>query len=157
MKNAYYYETKLGKIIIAEDSNQITDLSIADQFHDDAIEMNETELLKEAGKQLIEYLDGKRSEFTVPLNPQGTDFQRRVWGILKQIPYGETRSYKQVAEAIGNPKASRAVGMANNRNPIMLMIPCHRVIGSNGSLVGYAGGLPLKELLLKLEKDLERK
>lgn len=157
MKNAYFYETRLGKIMIVEDSNQIIKLLLIDEFYDCEVMINETEGLKQAGKQLLEYLDGKRIDFTIPLNAEGTDFQKRVWDKLREIPYGETRSYKQIAEAIGNPKASRAVGMANNRNPIMLMIPCHRVIGSNGSLVGYAGGLPLKEALLKLEKELERK
>ncbi len=87
----------------------------------------------------------------MPLNPNGTVFQKKVWNALCNIPYGETRSYKQVAEAVGNNKASRAVGMANNKNPIMIVIPCHRVIGSNGSLVGYAGGLDIKEKLLFLE------
>jgi len=112
----------------------------------------ETELLKEASRQLAEYLDGFRKTFDLPLNPQGTEFQKKVWNALCDIPYGEIRSYKQIAEAVGNPKASRAVGMANNRNPIMIFIPCHRVIGSNGSLVGYGGGLDMKEKLLSLEK-----
>ena len=89
----------------------------------------------------------------MPCVPQGTDFQKRVWEALIQIPYGETRTYKEIAAAAGNPKASRAVGMANNRNPIPIIIPCHRVIGTNGSLTGYAGGLKVKEYLLKLERE----
>jgi len=86
------------------------------------------------------------------LNPRGTVFQKQVWKALLEIPYGETRSYKQIAEAIGNPKAVRAVGMANNRNPLLIVVPCHRVIGANGKLVGYGAGLDKKEFLLRLEK-----
>ena len=111
----------------------------------------ETPLIKEACRQLSEYLKGERKTFDLPLNPKGTDFQKRVWRALCDIPYGETRSYKQIAEAIGNPKAVRAVGMANNRNPITIVVPCHRVIGADGKLVGYGGGLEMKEFLLRLE------
>jgi methylated-DNA-[protein]-cysteine S-methyltransferase len=89
----------------------------------------------------------------VKLRPEGTDFQKKVWEVLKSIPYGTTVSYGEVAKAVGNPKACRAVGMANNKNPIMIMIPCHRVIGANGKLVGYGGGLEIKEWLLSLEKE----
>ena len=88
------------------------------------------------------------------MNPRGTVFQQQVWKALCDIPYGETRSYKQIAEAIGNPKAVRAVGMANNRNPLIIVVPCHRVVGANGKLVGYAAGIEKKEFLLKLEKSL---
>ena len=88
------------------------------------------------------------------MNPRGTVFQQQVWKVLCDIPYGETRSYKQIAEAIGNPKAVRAVGMANNRNPLLIVVPCHRVIGANGKLVGYGAGIEKKEFLLKLEKSL---
>lgn len=155
MKKAYYYETKIGKILIAEDDIGITDLSLAEDFSETLFQsefiLQETELIKEAARQLKEYLVGERTEFTVKLNPVGTEFQRKVWKALKEIPYGETRSYKQIAMATGNEKASRAVGMANHNNPIMCMIPCHRVIGANGKLVGYAGGLQIKELLLNLE------
>ena len=111
------------------------------------------EMTRWAVKELEEYFQGKRKTFTVPCVPQGTDFQKRVWEALTQIPYGETRTYKEIAAAAGNPKASRAVGMANNRNPIPIIIPCHRVIGTNGSLTGYAGGLKVKEYLLKLERE----
>jgi methylated-DNA-[protein]-cysteine S-methyltransferase len=109
-------------------------------------------VIKQAVNELQEYFEGRRREFTVPLHPQGTDFQLRVWQVLRTIPYGKTWSYKQVATAAGNPKASRAVGMANNRNPIAIIIPCHRVIGANGRLVGYAGGLDVKEKLLEIEQ-----
>lgn len=111
----------------------------------------ETPLLKEAFKQLGEYLTGKRHDFDLPLAPEGTEFQRRVWDALQAIPYGQTRSYKQLAEAADCPNGYRAVGMANNRNPIAIFIPCHRVIGADGNMVGYGGGLPIKEALLRLE------
>jgi methylated-DNA-[protein]-cysteine S-methyltransferase len=114
--------------------------------------MQETELIQETAKQLLEYLEGKRTEFSIPLNPKGTEFQKKVWEALQAIPYGQTRSYKQIACNIGNEKACRAIGMANHNNPIMCIIPCHRVIGADGRLVGYAGGLHVKEQLLNLEK-----
>jgi methylated-DNA-[protein]-cysteine S-methyltransferase len=161
VKNAYFYDTTIGKILITEDEQGITELSLITEVdyksrsEQLALEyaIEETMLLKEAGKQLIEYLEGNRKEFTVQLNPKGTQFQRKVWDALRTIPYGETRSYKQIAEAVGNVNASRAVGMANHNNPIMCMIPCHRVIGANGSLVGYAGGLQVKEQLINMEKQ----
>lgn len=123
------------------------------QFSTEVIQA-ETTLLQAAVKQLREYCAGQRKEFDVPLNPKGTDFQQKVWAELCRIPYGQTRSYGQVAAALGNARACRAVGMANNRNPISVFIPCHRVIGANGQLVGYGGGLPIKEHLLRLEKAL---
>lgn len=104
-------------------------------------------------KQLTEYENGKRKVFELPLHLIGTDFQKQVWNALLEIPYGETRSYQEIAIRIGKPKALRAVGGACNRNPIGIIVPCHRVIGKNGSLTGYAGGLSYKELLLKHEKD----
>lgn len=104
-------------------------------------------------KQVQEYLAGERRSFDIKYELEGTDFQKKVWNALTQIPYGETRSYKEVAEMIGNSKASRAVGMANNRNPLMMIIPCHRVIGADGSLTGYAGGLEMKHYLLELERN----
>jgi methylated-DNA-[protein]-cysteine S-methyltransferase len=110
-------------------------------------------LLKEAAEQLQNYFSGKLYKFSLPLAPEGTDFRLRVWETLISVPYGQTRSYKDIAQAIGNTKASRAVGLANNKNPIPIVIPCHRVIGSNGKLVGYRGGLQIKEYLLKLEKQ----
>jgi methylated-DNA-[protein]-cysteine S-methyltransferase len=109
-------------------------------------------LLKEPVKQLTEYFEGKRREFEIPLAPHGTAFQQQVWRALCDIPYGETTSYGELAKRIGNPNAVRAVGLANGSNPIAIVIPCHRVIGSNGSLVGYGGGLPIKQALLALER-----
>jgi len=110
-------------------------------------------LTDKTASELKEYFSGRRKSFDIPLAPQGTQFQRNVWDALCQIPYGETRTYKEIAKAIGKPNASRAVGMANNKNSILLLIPCHRVIGSNGSLVGYAGGIDIKEKLLQLEQN----
>jgi len=111
----------------------------------------ETPLIKKAALQIEEYFSGKRKTFSLPLAMHGTEFQMDVWRALQTIPYGETRSYKDIAIQIGRPKAVRAVGMANNRNPISIIVPCHRVIGHDGSLVGYGGGLPLKKFLLELE------
>ncbi|MFI3199967.1 MAG: methylated-DNA--[protein]-cysteine S-methyltransferase [Eubacteriales bacterium] len=104
-------------------------------------------------KQVEEYLEGTRMKFTVPFQLQGTAFQVRVWEELCNIPYGETRTYKEIARAVGNEKASRAIGMANHHNPIWLVVPCHRVIGSNGKLVGYAGGISIKEQLIAMEQE----
>lgn len=112
-------------------------------------------ILQAAAQQLREYFAGQRRTFDLPLAPEGTEFQRRVWDALCAIPFGETCSYGAVAAAIGQPKAARAVGMANNRNPISIIIPCHRVIGANGALVGYGSGLPIKETLLRLEGTLD--
>ncbi len=106
----------------------------------------------QAAHQLLEYLEGNRASFTVPVRPEGTPFQLAVWDALMQIPYGETKTYAQIAAAIKNPKACRAVGQAANRNPLWILIPCHRVVGSNHSLTGYAGGLNLKQELLDLER-----
>jgi methylated-DNA-[protein]-cysteine S-methyltransferase len=105
----------------------------------------------EVRRQLAEYFDGERDEFDVPLEMTGTHFQRRVWRALRQIPYGETTTYGELARRVGRPSASRAVGLANGRNPIAVIVPCHRVIGSDGSLTGYGGGLERKRLLLELE------
>lgn len=112
----------------------------------------ENAILKETKKQLKDYFNGERKKFDLPLAWSGTDFQNSVWQALTKIPYGETQSYSELAEAIQNPKAVRAVGMTNSRNPIAIIVPCHRVIGKNGSLTGFSGGLHNKELLLKLEE-----
>ena len=109
-------------------------------------------MTRRAVKELEEYFQGKRKEFTVPCVPEGTDFQKRVWEALTRIPYGVTRTYKEIAVEIGNSRSSRAVGMANHKNPVPIIIPCHRVIGSDGRLTGYAGGLGVKEFLLNLER-----
>ena len=108
---------------------------------------------KDIKTQVMEYFNRKRKEFDILLNPQGTEFQKKVWQALYAIPYGEVRTYKDIATAIGNPKACRAVGMANSVNPIPIIVPCHRVIGSSGKLTGFASGLNAKEKLLNLEKE----
>ena len=108
-------------------------------------------VLQKASQQLAEYLHGERKVFDLPLDPDGTDFQKRVWNMLLTIPYGKTLSYAQMAEKLGNPKVIRAAASANGKNPISIVIPCHRVIGSDGSLVGYGGGLENKKFLLELE------
>ena len=112
-----------------------------------------TPLLRQAAAELAAYFAGQLRAFTVPLAPKGTPFQQKVWAALREIPYGETRSYKEIAAMVGNEKACRAVGMANNRNPLPIFIPCHRVVGADGKLVGYAGGLDVKTFLLNLEKE----
>jgi len=153
MPNVFYYESKLGPIGIAESDGRITHLFFQNEtFSPDGYIQGETAVLTEAAKQLSEYFDGRRKEFELPLAPAGTEFMQRVWNALQQIPYGETRSYKQIAKMAGNEKACRAVGMANNRNPISIFIPCHRVIGADGTMVGYGGGLDKKIYLLELER-----
>lgn len=166
MERAYSYDTIIGKILITEEEDEITGLSVLsggqelseedkkeDKKEDRKYEIAETKLIKEAARQFNEYLQGDRKEFDLRINPRGTEFQRKVWEALRAIPYGETRSYKQIAEAVGNDKASRAVGMANHNNPILCIIPCHRVIGADGRLVGFGAGLPVKEHLLAIERS----
>lgn len=148
----YDQTTPFARILIAEEAGKIVTLSTHPQFMPPKEDREETPLIKDAFRQLEEYFAGKRRVFDLPLAPQGTPFQQKVWHALQSIPYGETRTYKQIAEQVGNPLGCRAVGMANNKNPIGIIIPCHRVIGANGKLVGYAGGLNLKSRLLELEK-----
>lgn len=121
------------------------------EIPDDWVENKE--LFREATRQLEAYFSGKLESFDLKLAPEGTEFQKSVWKALCKIPYGETRTYKDIAASVGKPKAYRAVGLANNRNPIAIIVPCHRVIGSNGKLTGYASGLDLKAFLLKLEEN----
>lgn len=156
----YVKETGLGKIGIEVAEGAITrvclnpDALVNENKKDGEALAESPFLIKEAFLQLDEYLNGRRREFTLPLEPAGTEFMRRVWEELRRIPFGKTVSYKDIARAVGNEKACRAAGMANNRNPIALFIPCHRVIGANGALVGYAGGLEMKRRLLDLEKTV---
>ena len=149
-KTYYSYETEFGNMIIVSDGNVINAVYIENYKVTEAKKLA-GKLTDKAAKQLEEYFAGKRRHFDLPLQPNGTAFQQSAWNALISIPYGETRSYKQVAQMIGNPDASRAVGMANNRNPIMIIIPCHRVIGADGALAGYGGGLTMKQRLLELE------
>ncbi|MDD4834304.1 MAG: methylated-DNA--[protein]-cysteine S-methyltransferase [Lutispora sp.] len=147
----YFYETDIGKIGIAENNEKITNLYFANDKLPKDIKICETPILKEASHQLKSYLAGELKEFSLALAPIGTDFMKQVWASLCEIPYGKTATYKEIAVKISSPKAARAVGLANNRNPIPIFIPCHRVIGSDGSLTGYRGGHELKKELLDLE------
>jgi methylated-DNA-[protein]-cysteine S-methyltransferase len=153
MKNIFVYETEIGELAIADNGKAITELYFKNKIDLEGKNIEETELIKKAFNEFKEYLSGARKNFDISLEPEGTEFQLKVWEALKSIPYGETCSYKDIAEKVGSPKAYRAVGLANNKNPISIFIPCHRVIGSNGKLIGYGGGLDVKEFLLKLEKE----
>jgi methylated-DNA-[protein]-cysteine S-methyltransferase len=119
----------------------------------DLTEQDNHFILIQAERQLGEYFTGKRKNFSIPLDMRGTQFQKSVWDALLAIPFGETRTYGQLAEQLGNPQAMRAVGAANGRNPISIIVPCHRVIGSSGKLTGFAGGLEAKERLLNMEQE----
>jgi methylated-DNA-[protein]-cysteine S-methyltransferase len=152
-KNYYTYSLKKLKIGIAEENNAITGVYFGAEIPAGFVK-SETPLIKKAAAQIDEYLNGKRKKFSLPLAMHGTPFQMDVWRALQSIPYGETRSSKEIAELVKRPNAVRAVGMANHRNPISIIVPCHRVIGHNGSLTGYGGGLPLKKYLLELESVL---
>ena len=152
MDRLFFYNTKIGKLGIREDGKNITHIYLRDKdIDEDKVVIEESDLIKRAYIQIDEYIKGKRKIFDLPLNPNGTEFQKKVWKALTEIPYGETTSHKDIAVTLGNEKACRAVGMANNKNPIPIIIPCHRVIGANKKLVGYAGGLDLKKMLLNLE------
>lgn len=156
MTSYTYYHDLAGRIRITEEEGAITEICFANGE-------NRVCCLKESGEQgsalldkaygqIAEYLDGRREEFTFPIRMKGTPFQEEVWCALLDIPYGETRTYSEIAAAVGRPKACRAVGMANNRNRLPIVIPCHRVIGSDGRMVGYAGGIELKKKLLGIER-----
>lgn len=145
------FESPFGTLYIVEENEAITKLHLpADPFSPREAP-RETPLLKRAARELSEYFAGARREFDLPLRPEGTPFQRTVWASLLDIPYGETRSYGDVARAIAKPNAARAVGQANHNNPIAILIPCHRVIGQNGALTGYGGGIAIKRALLGIE------
>ena len=149
---------EIGELAICEENGKIVLVNVV-KTKEDIEEMaknsiqKETSLIKNTKQQLDEYFAGKRKKFDIPIKLDGTDFQIKVWKELLKIPYGETCSYLDIAKCIGNPKASRAVGMANNKNKIIIIVPCHRVIGSNKKLVGYACGLDVKEKLLELERE----
>lgn len=151
MKYIYYYDTMLGKIGIAEENGEITNLIFEAEKINENVILEETKVLKTAARQLEEYLQGSREVFEIPLNASGTEFQKKDWLALQKIPYGKTVSYGEIAKQIGCPKGARAVGLANNKNPIPIFIPCHRVIGASGKLVGYGGGIDKKIKLLAIE------
>ncbi len=149
--NCCNYKSPFGSIILQEEDGALTMVKFGR-----CREQGESALLQETRRQLDEYFAGKRKEFDLPHKAEGTLFQQKVWQALQQIPYGKTVCYKDIAEAVGSPKACRAVGMANHNNPICIIVPCHRVIGANGSLVGYAEGLDVKQKLLELEAKYSR-
>jgi len=158
MKNLCYINSPVGSLGIIEDKRKIAGIFFkngkkAPKPGADLI-MGETPLIRKTAAQLEEYFNGKRKTFDVPLFLEGSVFQLNIWKVLQKIPYGETRSYKEVASMAGNAKACRAAGMANNRNPIAIVVPCHRVIGADGSLTGYGGGLEKKRYLLELEGSI---
>ena len=150
MEKVFFYETPVGKLCIGEEDGVIVRTTWS-KIPTEYI-LKETKLILQCKMQLDEYFRGERKTFDLPLAPKGTDFQKKVWNALQEIPYGETRTYGEIAAAVGNPKAARAVGMANHKNPIGIIIPCHRVVGADGKLVGYAGGMDKKEWLLQLER-----
>lgn len=156
MKQYCYYESPIGKLLlVGADSylenlyfpNKINSISLSENFEED------NSSFQQITTQLTEFFSGKRKNFQLQLRPQGTDFQLQVWRELQKVPYGKTASYGEIAARIGNPKACRAVGMANSKNPIPIIIPCHRIIGKNGSLTGFGGGLDVKKQLLGLEQQ----
>ncbi len=162
MEQLFFIDSPVGRLGITATDKAVTRIFFAHREHC-ALPENEafercgspaelTPVLRQAIAELEAYFAGSRREFTLPLAPVGTPFQHKVWQALQTIPYGETRSYGQIAAQAGNPRACRAVGMANNRNPLVIVVPCHRVVGSDGSLTGYAGGLEVKKFLLQLEK-----
>ncbi|MDK2801419.1 MAG: methylated-DNA-[protein]-cysteine S-methyltransferase [Clostridiales bacterium] len=170
MSVAYYsqYCSPLGIIYIAASDKGICKIVLPGQSEQELViwlqknfskfVQKETDIIKQTASELAEYFNQQRTDFTIPLHLIGTAFQKKVWKELMKIPYGSTVSYGYIASKIGNPKACRAVGGANNKNPIPIVIPCHRIVGSTGKLVGYGGGLDLKEKLLKIEniKDFKK-
>ena len=162
MALTYYrtFDSPIGILTLAGEGDSLTNLVLEDVAHppdDRRGWVEDPTAFCEVAEQLHDYFAGERTEFDVAVRPAGTDFQRVVWDALKKIPYGETRSYGDIASAIGRPGASRAVGLANGRNPIAIIIACHRVIGADGSLTGYGGGLKVKQALLDLERGVAAK
>ena len=152
-------DSPVGPLMLAADDAGLRHIEFRDNRHPaDRADWHggDSEVLRATEAQLNEYFDGKRRVFDLPLAPQGTEFQLRVWHELANIAYGETISYAQLAQRLGNPNGTRAVGAANGRNPLPIVLPCHRVIGADGSLTGFGGGLPTKEYLLRLEGALPR-
>ena len=144
-------DTPMGPLTVGSTDRGIASIHFGNSVPRDAVA--DSSLSRETAEQLAEYFQGKRTQFELPLDVEGTPFQKAVWNELLRIPYGETRSYGDIAKAIGKPNAARAVGMANHENPIAVVIPCHRVVGRDGSLTGYAGGLQLKAQLLSIERQ----
>ena len=150
MKYAAVIESPIGALTLVEEDGAMVEVRFGDDVS--GAQLQQTPLLLLTASQLAAYFRGERTAFTVPLRPQGTAFQLACWDALCRIPYGETITYGQQAAMVGRPKACRAVGMANHRNPLPVLIPCHRVVGANGALGGYAGGIDIKERLLHIER-----
>jgi methylated-DNA-[protein]-cysteine S-methyltransferase len=147
------HDSPVGPLTLASDGAALTQLEFEDPRHPlPAHPRGDDRVLGRARRELDAYFAGKLRAFSVPVAPKGTPFQQRVWAELLKIPYGVTRSYGALAAALGKPNASRAVGLANGRNPVAIIVPCHRVIGADGSLTGYGGGMPRKKFLLELEQ-----
>lgn len=156
MENSYSFQSPIGFLTICEQDNQLTRLYLDNQDRGILQSRNfeyHSDFLHEVYHQLNEYFAGKRKIFDLPVDSKGTAFQKAVWRELQKIPYGETRSYEDIAVAIGNKKAVRAIGQANGRNPIMIVVPCHRVIRKNGDISGFACGVEAKRYLLNLEGE----
>lgn len=147
-----YYKSPIGILEIICENNKLISLKLVNCCEKTSVE---TDFIKDINKQLDEYFLGKRTIFNIKINPKGTDFQKLVWKELQKIPYGKTKSYSEIAKAIGNKNAQRAVGSACNKNPIMIIIPCHRVISKNNNLGGYAYGSEIKQKLLNIENDIK--
>lgn len=151
MKEIYYYNSPIGILKIVASNGSLNEISFAQAIQKNSA--NPSKIILTCKEQLDLYFKGKLEDFEIPISfDRGTPFQQKVWQELCNVPYGKTVSYKDIATNIGNPKAVRAIGGANNKNPIVIVIPCHRIIGANGKLVGYGGGLDKKEFLLNLEK-----
>lgn len=154
MKQYCDYQSPIGTLTLIGSNGALEELRFPNKVK---LELPEEQYLKDAGsfkdvvEQLSQYFDGRRTDFDLQISLIGTEFQKRVWQELRNIPYGKTASYGEIAERINNPKACRAVGLANNKNPIPIIVPCHRIIGKDGSLTGFGGGLELKQQLLDLE------
>lgn len=151
VRSIFFYKTGMGRIGIAEDGTSVTNLFFTGDTIPRDLIVRETPLLWKAADQLQQYLAGRRKIFVLPFAPAGTEFMQRVYGRLLLIPYGETRTYRDIARSTGNSGASRAVGLTCSKNPLPVFIPCHRVVGWDGAMRGYRGGLPLKTFLLQLE------
>lgn len=149
LRYRHHYHFPIGILCIEEEEGFVVGVYREESF--DPEKETETPLIRRAYEELEEYFSGQRRAFDIPVRQEGTEFQKKVWEALREIPYGETRSYGEIAGRIGHPKASRGVGGANHRNQVMILIPCHRVIGQDGSLVGFGGGVDMKKYLLELE------
>lgn len=151
MKYGVVYNAPFGKLYIEEENNKIVSISFVEP-KSFTVADKQSELLQSACRQLTEYFSGERKKFDLPLDAHGSNFRKKVWTALQDVGYGTTASYLDIAAKIGNAKAVRAVGQANHFNPIVIVIPCHRIIGKNGKLVGYGGGAEIKTYLLNLER-----